>query len=88
MTDLIIPGLVAAAALTFTYLFCIRPMRNGGHCGMPGISQTKSCCDTDADAEVQRLRAEVAGLRRDLSIDESASNTSAADSNPTVKQSH
>ncbi|MEJ7742723.1 MAG: hypothetical protein WKF73_09370 [Nocardioidaceae bacterium] len=52
------------------------------------MSQPKSCCDTDADAEIQRLRAEVAGLRRDLSIEESASNTSATDSNPTVKQSH
>jgi len=87
VTELLIPGLVAAAALTFTYLFCIRPMRNGGYCGMPGMSQPKSCCDTDADAEVQRLRAEVARLRRDLSIEEPASNTSATDSNPTVKQS-
>ncbi len=85
MTELLVPGLVAAAALTFTYLFCIRPMRNGGQCAMPGMSHPKSCCDTDADAEIQRLRAEVAAMRRDLSIEESARSTSAADSNPTVK---
>lgn len=88
MTELIIPGLVAAAALTFTYLFCIRPMRKGGHCGMPGMSQPKSCCDADDDAEIQRLRAEVVDLRRDLITERSAIDTSATGSDPTVKQSH
>ncbi len=85
MTELIVPGLVAAAALTFTYLFCIRPMRNGGHCGMPGMSHPTDCSESDTDAEIQRLRADVAALRRDLSIDESASNASIAEANPTVK---
>ena len=37
MSELIIPGLLAVAAVTLTYVLCIRPMRNGRHCGMPGM---------------------------------------------------
>ncbi len=85
MTHLILPGLLAAAAVTLTYLFCIRPMRNGGHCAMPGMSKSTNCSVAGDDDEIQRLRADVATLRRDLNLKESVSNASAADSKPIVK---
>lgn len=85
MSELIVPGLVAAAAVTLTYLFCVRPMRNGAHCAMPGMSKSTNCSDAGDNEEIQRLRADLATLRRDLNTNESASNTSPGDSNPTVK---
>jgi hypothetical protein len=86
VTELVLPALVAAAALTFTYLFCIGPMRKGRHCGMPGMSRPGGLSDTDA-AEIQRLRAEVAGLRREQSIEAPESSPSAAGPNATVRKS-
>ena len=66
MTELLVPGLIAAGAITFTYLFCIRPMRREGHCGMPGMSKGNACGTHAEDAEIQRLRDEVADLRTAL----------------------
>jgi len=61
--ELLVPALVAAAAIGFTYFFCIRPMREG-HCGMGGRSQSAPKADAE---ELQRLRDEVAALRRETS---------------------
>ena len=56
------PALVAVAAITLTYFACIRPMRRG-QCGMtPGQHAGKA--DSERDAEIARLRAEVADLHR------------------------
>ncbi len=85
MTELLVPGLVAAAALTLTYLFCIRPMRKGGHCGMLGMSWKSACGDADTDAALQRLRADVADLRRTLIADGSAARNPAGGSDPAIK---
>ena len=57
------PALVAAAAMGLTYFVCIRPMRRR-HCAvMP--QQHSDAADAERGAEIDRLRAEVAGLRRD-----------------------
>lgn len=57
------PALVAAAAIGLTYFMCIRPMRRG-HCAMMP-QQYSDAADAEHAAEIDRLRAEVAGLRRD-----------------------
>lgn len=59
--ELLVPALVAGAAIGFTYFFCIRPMREG-HCGMGGRSQSGASADAE---ELQLLRDEVAALRRE-----------------------
>lgn len=60
--ELLLPAVVAVAAIGFTYVFCIRPMRSG-HCAMPGMAHR----DESAEAqEMQRLRDEVTELRREL----------------------
>lgn len=67
------PALVAVAAITLTYFTCIRPMRRG-HCGMtPG--QHAGVVDSEREAEIARLRAEVADLYR--SQDQSRSRSEA-----------
>lgn len=64
MTDVLIPAMVLAASLAATYFFCLRPMRRG-HCAggrltspAPGHAAAEK-----RDAEIARLRAEVAALR-------------------------
>ena len=54
--DWILPTGIAAASLALTYVFCLRPMRNG-HCGMMPAGAGRR------DTDVQRLRAEIAELR-------------------------
>ncbi len=88
MSELIIPGLVAVAAITLTYVFCIRPMRNGRHCGMPGMSDPENCPDVHFDTEVQSLRAEVASLHRDVSAGQPAIDRSTTGVDPTIRQSN
>ena len=88
MSQLIIPGLVAVAAVTLSYVFCVRPIRNGRHCAMPGMSQAENCCDADFDAEIQRLRAEVASLHRDMSAGQPAIDGSTTGMDPTIRQSN
>ncbi len=86
MNELIIPGLVAVAAVTLTYAFCIRPMRDGRHCAMPGMSQPQNSSDA-FDTEVQRLRAEVESLHRDMSAGQPAIDGSTTGVDPTVRHS-
>lgn len=86
MSELIIPGLIAVAAVTLTYVLCIRPMRNGRHCGMPGNCHPENSSDA-RDVEVQRLRAEVASLHRDISL-QHAIEDSTTGVGPTIRQSN
>jgi hypothetical protein len=80
----ILPPLAAAGAITFTYLFCVRPMRQGRGCHMvPQQSRAgqESCHSTtdpgktaqtpvsgSTDAEIQRLREEVRLLHHELDL--------------------
>jgi len=59
----LVPALIAAAAIGLTYVICIRPMRRG-HCAMMP-PQHSDAADAERAAEIDQLRAEVAGLRRD-----------------------
>jgi hypothetical protein len=62
VTELILPGIVVAASLALTYVFCLRPMRRG-QCGMSRVVTSAAPVAEDRDAEVAALRAEVAALR-------------------------
>ncbi len=88
MSELFIPGLVAVAAVTLTYAFCVRPMRNGRHCAMPGMNHAEKRPDAAFDAEVQRLRVEVASLHRDISAGRPGVDGPTTEVDPTVKQPH
>lgn len=55
-----LPAITAVAAITLTYLLCIRPMRHG-RCGMAPHQQP----DAKLQAEITELRAEIASFRRD-----------------------
>ncbi|MGK9464924.1 hypothetical protein ACSLFT_33550 (plasmid) [Streptomyces sp. G6] len=84
MIDTILPPLFAAAAITLTYVFCVRPMRQGRGCHMmPQQSQAgqANCHSTtgpgDAartsvpdrtDTEIKRLREEVQLLHHELDL--------------------
>ena len=86
MSELIIPGLLAVAAVTLTYVLCIRPMRNGRHCGMLGMCHPESSSGT-FEVEVQRLRAEVASLHGDRSASQPAIDGATTEVDPTIRQS-
>lgn len=58
----VLPALIAVAAITLTYFMCIRPMRRG-QCGMMPQKHVGGV-DSEREAEIARLRAEVAELRR------------------------
>ena len=88
MSELIIPGLVAVAAVTLTYVFCICPLRDGRWCGMPGVSHPENCSEAFFDTAVQRLRAEVASLHRDVSAGQPAIDGSTSGVDTTVRQSN
>lgn len=87
MSELIIPGLLAVAAVTLTYVLCIRPMRTGRHCGRPSVCHPESSSDA-FDVEVQRLRAEVASLHGDVSAGQPAIDGSTTGVDPTIRQSN
>lgn len=61
MKELALPILVALAALTLTYFFCLRPMRRGHCAATPQAGES-----AEREAEIARLRAEVAALRSDM----------------------
>ncbi|MEU7401885.1 hypothetical protein [Streptomyces sp. NPDC044948] len=82
MIDTILPPLFAAASITLTYVFCIRPMRQGRGCHMTpqqsqkghqqschsatGTAQTPEAESTDS--EIARLREEVQLLHHELDL--------------------
>jgi hypothetical protein len=57
MSELWLPASVAAAALAFTYLFCVRPMRRG-HCATGSSAPQDRALDSElAQARVELARA-------------------------------
>lgn len=59
-------ALIAVAAITVTYFFCIRPhLRGRGHCATTGISAQ----DTGLDRQVAELREELRVLRAQDALD-------------------
>ncbi|UQA91894.1 hypothetical protein [Streptomyces halobius] len=77
MIESVLPPLSAAAAIALTYVFCIRPMRQGRGCHTrPGRSRAaRSSCGTAetiatdrTDAEITRLRGEIRLLQRELDL--------------------
>lgn len=64
MSELGLAAAVLVASLTLTYVFCLRPMRRG-RCAMgAGRGRGQGAGEVlDRDAEVARLRQEVAALR-------------------------
>lgn len=73
MSEWVLPIGVTLAALTLTYLFCIRPMRRGGghQATVGGQTAPAACCaagdanrsaDQDIDQALERARAELARL--------------------------
>lgn len=59
-------GLVALAAITATYFFCLRPHLRGRGCAMTGESSGK---DAELDRQVAELREEVRAMRAQDSLD-------------------
>ncbi|MGH3775962.1 MAG: hypothetical protein ACRDRR_09550 [Pseudonocardiaceae bacterium] len=53
-----VAALIAVAAITAVYFFCIRPMRNGS-CAMSGAHEH----DAELDRQIAELREEVRVLR-------------------------
>lgn len=59
-------ALIAVAAITATYFFCVRPMLRGrGHCATTGDSVP----DTEVDRQVADLREELRALRAQDALD-------------------
>jgi hypothetical protein len=59
-------GLLLLAAITVTYLFCIRPhLRGSSSCGMAGASKS----DAEMDRQVGELREELRVLRAQDALD-------------------
>ncbi|MFD8501238.1 hypothetical protein ACFV2L_00580 [Streptomyces sp. NPDC059687] len=84
MSSYVLPLLATAAAFGLTYVFCIRPMRQGNGCPMPqrqsqaGTQTQTYGAATDADpsdatdAEIKRLREEVQLLHHELDLSSTA----------------
>ena len=58
MTELVLPVAVLIAAVTTTYFFCLRPMRNG-----QGRHQPASPAEVDLDRALHEARQELERLR-------------------------
>jgi hypothetical protein len=64
-----VAALVAAAAITLTYFFCVRPMmRDRGGCAMPGCGPGRP--QGVGDSEVAQLREEIRVLRAHDRLDQ------------------
>jgi hypothetical protein len=59
MSELWLPATVAAAAVTFTYFFCVRPMRRGT-CGMSSSAE-----ENQLDKELAEAQSALARMRAD-----------------------
>jgi type VI protein secretion system component VasK len=64
VTSTILAIAVFVAAVTLTYLFCIRPMRRG-QCGM-GPRRGTNEATRQREEEIRALRREINQLRNDL----------------------
>lgn len=64
MSELGFAAVVLLLSLAVTYFFCLRPMRQG-RCAMAGKARTgeQPHSTHSAEAEISRLREEVAALR-------------------------
>lgn len=64
MSSLVLAAAVLLASLALTYFFCLRPMRQG-RCAMAPKAQARpqATAATDREAEIQRLREEIAALK-------------------------
>lgn len=67
----LLPIGIAAISIGLTYVMCTRPMRRGTHCVMmSGKNDARALSGGLGEpAEIERLRREVAMLRRDVSHD-------------------
>ncbi len=80
MSELWLPASVAAAAVTLTYVFCVRPMRRG-HCGMGSSARQRR----DLDRELAQVRAELDRALAEHVSDKRASEAAAQEpSRPTL----
>ncbi len=80
MSELWLPASVAAAAVTLTYVFCVRPMRRG-HCGMGSSARQRR----DLDRELAQVRAELDRASAEQVSDKRASEAAAQEpSRPTL----
>lgn len=61
MSEWLLPAAVAVASLTLTYIFCVRPMRNG-HCATGGASTA-----TASNGDIQQLELALEQARAELS---------------------
>lgn len=66
MSEWALPLLVLAAALGSTYLFCLRPMRNG-NCATRNCSPA-SAGDQRVDRELQEARLELQRVRAEIGV--------------------
>ncbi|MGY4544425.1 hypothetical protein ACVWY0_004370 [Arthrobacter sp. UYNi723] len=64
MSELVLAATVLAASLALTYFFCLRPMRRG-RCAMVPNAQAggQATAPVDREAEIARLREEIAALK-------------------------
>ena len=62
LSDLVIPAAATAVSVAVTWRFCLRPMRDGQHCGM-GSTRDGATLDPavaeERAAEIARLRMQV-----------------------------
>ena len=80
MSELWLPASVAAAAVTLTYVFCVRPMWRG-HCGMGSSARQRR----DLDRELAQVRAELDRALAEQVSDKRASEAAAQEpSRPTL----
>lgn len=61
MSGYLLPLAATVAAVAVTYLFCIRPMRRGGHCALS--MSTAGSDAAELDSQIAKTRAELARLR-------------------------
>lgn len=62
MSEHIFAASILLLSLTVTYFFCLRPMRQG-RCAMVGNTLANEQSTRHDEAEIARLREEVAALR-------------------------
>lgn len=70
--ELVLSIAVLSLAATFTYVFCLRPMRRAGHCltshrGTACIDERQGSA-RESDAEVAGLRQEIQALKTELQV--------------------